>query len=374
MKTSLHRHIIILITVVSVTITTKTFGQQITINWGVDTTDQDIKAVTNLWTNYLKSKPNKENIKNSPYWADSEKKKFPKVDQLLNAINSDVPTYLMGKPTILYVKPQHDFYEIKTLFSSTDTLENVFVLCIASVFARKENEQYKLYNALSVNSKNWKTEKLGSITSHFPQSHTFDKSQANKLLQSVQELVKQWNLKIIPIDYYFADTYEEIQDLRGLDYAIGMGNKDKPMGMSDLETNTVFAGGLGENYFHEVVHIYLNRLFPKSPLVEGLAVFYGGSLGHDLKWNLTRLNDYLNQHPEINLSSLENFRYMDNFTNPKSTIQGLLCYLAYNEGGLNKLKKLMSHQDIYNAIEKEFGIKKDELNSYLRQQIRANKN
>lgn len=129
-----------------------------------------------------------------------------------------------------------------------------------------------------------------------------------------------------------------------------------------------------ENYFHEVVHIYLNKLFPASQLVEGLAVFYGGSLGHDLKWHLTRLNDYLNQHPEINLNDLEKFLYTDNYTNPSSAIQGLLCYIAYQKGGLEGLKKLMSYDDTYVAIEKEFGIKKDGLNKYLRQQIKVYKN
>lgn len=374
MTTQQYRYIIILTIFILTGVITKTFGQRVTVNSGVDTTDQDIKAVITLWSNYLKSKPNKDNIKESPFWADTEKKKFQKVDQLINAINSDVPTYAMGNPTILYVKPKNDFFEIKTLFSWTDSLKDVYALCITSVFAKKENGQYKLYNALTVNSKNWKTQTIGSVTFHFPQSHTFNQNEANKLLQSISDLTKQWNLQTIPIDYYFADTYEEVLRLRGLDYSIMMGNQDKPSGMSDIETNTVFAGGLGENYFHEVVHLYLNRLFPESPLVEGLAVFYGGSMGHDLKWHLQRVSDYLNQYTEIDLNDLENFWYMDNFTNPNSTILGLLCCIAYKKGGLDQLKKLMSHEDIYTAIEKELGVKKDELNRYLRQQINANKN
>ena len=374
MTTQYHRYIITLTIAVLFVCTTKTFGQHVAINLGVDTTDQDIKAVITLWINYLQTKPNRNSIKGSPFWSDAEQKKYPKVDQLLNALNSDIPTYSMGNPTILYVKPKHDFFEIKTLFSSTDSLENVSVLCITSVFCKKENGQYKLYNALTVNSKNWKLENTESVTFHFPESHAVDKNEANKLLKSINNLKKQWNLQTIPIDYYFADTYEEIQHVRGFEYAIGMGNKDKPSGMADVESKMVFAGGLGENYFHEVVHIYLNKLFPKSPLLEGLAVFYGGSLGHDLKWHLTRLNDHLNKHPEINLNDLENFRYMDNFTNPNSTILGLLIHISYQNGGCSNLKKLMSHEDLYTAIENEFGIKKEGLNNYLRQQIIANKN
>ncbi len=374
MNTRKRRYIIILAIAVLYVFATNAFGQNVAINPGVDSTDKDIKTVITLWTNYLESKPSKEKIKDSPFWADTEKKKFPKVDQLLNAINTEVPTYLMGRPTILYVKPNHDYFEIKTLIGWTDSLKSVYTLCIASVFAKKEKEQFKLYNALTINSKSWKTKKLGSVTFHYLPTHSFDKNNANKLLQSIDRLTKQWNLQIIPIDYYFADTYEEIQHLRGLDYSIGMGNKDKPSGMSDFDAKTVFAGGLGENYFHEMVHIYLNRLFPNSPLTEGLAVFYGGSLGHDLKWHLTRLDEYLHQHSEINLSELDKFWFMDNFTNPNSSIQGLLCTIAFKKGGLDKLKNLMSQENTYVAIEKELGVKRDGLNQYLRKQISEYKN
>ncbi len=374
MTTVFLRHFFVLTIIFILTIGTRTFGQNIAINPGVDTTDKDVKAVISLWTNYLKSQPNKDNIKDSPYWAESEKKKYPKVDQLLNAINTETSTYSMAQATILYVKPKNDLVEIKTLFGWTDSLQNIYALCITSVFAKKQDGEYKLINALTVNSDNWQKQKIGSVTYYYPPIHIFDREKAAKLLESIGELTKQWKLQPIPIGYYFAGTYEVIQHLRGLEYSIGMGNKDKPSGMSDQETNTVFSGGLGENYFHEIVHIYLNRLFPNSSLVEGLAVFYGGSLGHDLKWHLKRLNDYLNQHQEINLKDFKNFRYMDNFTNPNSTIQGLLCYLAFKKGGLDKLKQLVSYHDIYIAIEKEFGIAKDDLNKFLREQINLNRN
>jgi hypothetical protein len=351
-------------------------AQTITINPGVDTTDEDARVVITLWTNYLKSYPNKDNVKESPYWAESEKGKYPKVDQLLNAITTDGTTYSLfgGNATILYVKPKNDFVEIKTLFGTSDSLKNIEVLCVTSVFAKKENGEYKLYNALTVNSHDWQTQKLGSVTFHFPQTHAFDFEKAGRLLRSIDDLTKEWKLEPIPIDYYLADTYEELEHLRGLDYSMGMGNKDKPSGMADIETNIVFAGGLGENYFHEVVHIYLNPMFPNSPLREGLAVFYGGSMGHDLKWHLKRLDDYLDRHKEINPDDLYRLRYMDNWTNPGSTIEGLLCYLAYKNGGLVRLKKFMSYDDIYMVIEKEFDVKKEGLDKFLREQIHLNRN
>ncbi len=376
MKTRLERKYFIPAIVFLMAMMRSLYGQSIAVNSGVDTTDKDAKAVVKLWTDYLKSNPNKDNIKGSGFWAESEMRKYPKVDQLLNAISTDGPTYGLfgGNATILYVKPWHDYIEIKTLFGASDSLQNIDVLCITSVFAKKENGEYKLYNALTVRSGQWQQQRVGSITFHYPGAHLFDPVKAGTLIRSVEDLALQWKLQVIPVDYYFADTYEEIQHLRGLDYSIGMGNKDKPSGMSDLETNAVFAGGLGENYFHEVVHLYLNRLFSGSPLVEGLAVFYGGSMGNDLQWHLARLDAYLDKHEEIKLNEIENFGfYLDNFTNPNSTIQGLLCYIAFKRGGIDQLRRLVLYNDIEIAIEKEFGIKRDNLNSFLREQIKLNK-
>jgi hypothetical protein len=119
--------------------------------------------------------------------------------------------------------------------------------------------------------------------------------------------------------------------------------------------------------------LYLNRLFPNSPLLEGLAVFYGGSMGHHLKWHLAKLDDYLYKHPAIDLNEPQSFLYMDNYTNPFGTIQGLLCSLAYKSGGLDKLKRLLSYEDLYQAVASEFGIKKYELGKFLRMQIHASK-
>lgn len=77
-------------------------GQKVFINPGVDTTDIEIVKAITVWTNYLNSKPNPENMQTSPFWDETEKKKYPVVDQLYNSLG-DTPPYEIGKPTILYV-------------------------------------------------------------------------------------------------------------------------------------------------------------------------------------------------------------------------------------------------------------------------------
>ena len=348
------------------------YGQNVFINPGVDTADIEIKMAIAVWTSYLNSKPTPGNMQTSILWDDSEKKKYPVVDQLYGSLG-DTPPYEMGKPTILYVKPNLQFSEIKTLFSSCDSLGQTDVACIVTVYVKKENGEYKLYNALSKNRSNWLIKKIDSVTFYFPPSYKFNEINATKLIHSITSLTHQWGLKRIPINYYLGETYEQLQHLRGLDYALGMGNATKPSGISDQKNSSVYCGGLGENYFHEVVHLYLNPLNPNSALNEGAAVFYAGSMGHTLKWHLKRLDNYLGKNPEINLNKIDDFYYMDNFTNPNSTIKGLLCYLAFKQGGIDKLKKLLTYKDLDLAIENEFKIKKEDFNHFLREQIRLNK-
>jgi hypothetical protein len=73
--------------------------------------------------------------------------------------------------------------------------------------------------------------------------------------------------------------------------------------------------------------------------VEGIAVFYGGAMGKSLTWHLGRLKRYLREHPEIDLNKLEEFWYMDNFTNPNSTIKGMLCQMAFKKDKIRACKE-----------------------------------
>ena len=100
---------------------------------------------------------------------------------------------------------------------------------------------------------------------------------------------------------------------------------------------------------------------------EGLAVFYGGSLGNQLDWHLVRLKDYLNKHPEINLNKLDDFYYMDNYTNPSSAIQGLICKLVFEKDGISGLKRLMkTYTSLDEIFQKELNLDVKNLNQGLR--------
>lgn len=307
------------------------------------------------------------------YWPPDDCIRFRIPDRLLHAINTDIPTYMMGKPKILYAHPIGDIVHISTMFAAPDTSGLPLVTSITNHYVKKwPNGHYYFINPMYLQQQQWEGATYNNIQYYFPAYHKWDKARARQLYEQINKLEEEWNLRPIGIRYYFADTREEIDRLRGFDFTISTGNRDKPGGISDGVDNVIYCWGLGENYLHEVVHLYLNPLFPKSPLREGLAVYYGGSMGHDVRWHLARLDAYLKQHPEVDLNNIDDFYYMDNNTNPMSTIQGLLCLMAYEKGGMDGLRRTMAYTSVAKLLQQEYGVAAGGWNAFLREQIGKN--
>ncbi len=348
-------------------------AQKLFINNGVDTTNTEIKKVIKLWENYLTSRP--DSLYDNPYWSKEEKLRYKDFDLLRTSFN---PTLYMGfLPTVLSVKPVDEFYEIKTIFSACTDSGYSNPLCVMNVYAKKEENEYKLFNALPINTRSWNQTKIGEITYHCPSTHTFNPNRAEQLKVFVDSLVKLYNIEVIPIDFYLTDDFDEMQKARGLESYMGMGNlKNNPGGRTDGNNKIIYSGGGDEYYAHEIVHLYLSPLFPNCHFyfAEGIATYYGGSIGNPLEWHIQRMALYLEQHPEIDLNDIFSFRFMDKLTNPAYVFGGLFCQMALEKGGIKKLKRLMNYgpkpEDFYTAIQKEFGIKKENLDQFLRKEIK----
>src|SRR6185295_9352404 len=239
----------------SVLITTTTFGQsKINIDKLVDTTDSETKKVVALWINYLESKP--DSLYDNPYWNSKEKAEHKHFDFLESEFQ---PSLYIGFPvTILNVKNINGLYQIKSIFASCDsTGKPPNILCIANVFAKKENGEYKLFNALPINrDKEWNHKNVGYIDYYFPFYHVFDSIKAEKQNAFMIDVCKNFGVPIKQVEYYFADDFNEIERLRGFDYERGTSEKLKPQGKSG--DDKVYCGGLGEYYPHELIHVFIN--------------------------------------------------------------------------------------------------------------------
>ncbi|MFD0751402.1 hypothetical protein ACFQZS_14725 [Mucilaginibacter calamicampi] len=343
---------------------------QIYLNPGVDTSLTEVKQALRFYNKYVADFNGKAIPDMAKYWPQSELKLRKVPDQMIYAIN-DYPLYSMGcRLTILYIRPTANYVHIKTQFSVPDSQKNVMTMAITNYYVAfdKIHEPY-FKNPMTEALAKWRTKTVRNIIYHYPPYHIFNAKRADTLVRNIAGLEKEWGLKPININYYLANNKDELYQVQGFDYTVMMGNKAAPSGKSDDKDNQVFCGGLGENYFHEVVHLYLNHLYPKSPLQEGLAVFYAGSMGHSVKWHLKRVTQYLNKHPEADLTDVDNFWYTDPFTNPSSAIQGMICSMVFKKEGVPGLKRLMQYNSYKDIFKKEFNIDKEQINAFLRKSI-----
>ena len=345
------------------------------VNPDIDTSNAEIAQVIHLWTNYLNSNP--DSIPDNPYWLSAEKQRYKKYDFLNSVYFNPSLYYFLAyyKPTVMSVSQIDSEYVIRTLFAKQTDSHFSRPFCIVCIRATKENEMFRLGNVLSVNTKSWEKETVGSITFIFPASHHFNKDLAERMNSFVDSLTTLWDMKVFPTEFYLTDDLSDIMEILGFDYYVGESYNRGKGGLTDVANRIVYGAGQDEWYPHEFVHVYINPLFPMAHyyFLEGYAALLGGSKGHDLSWHMKRMQKHLEVHPNIDLDSLLTFSRFDPYTDPKYVFGGLLCRLALEKGGLPTLKLLFSFgtndNDFYNAIQTVLGIKQQELNQVIRQKL-----
>ncbi len=117
---------------------------------------------------------------------------------------------------------------------------------------------------------------------------------------------------------------------------------------------------------HSIGPLYADDL----QFIEGFCTYFGGSRGESFEWHKENLKKHLTQHPELNLNNLLELRNMDYITDYRYVLGGYFIQLAYENGGANMVKQLLSSgssdEEFYKALESILGIKKDSLNEYIR--------
>jgi hypothetical protein len=340
----------------------------------VDTSRQAIASVVRVWEQYLDSRP--DSVRPNPYWVQSEQQEYMPFD--LAGYTWWNPCAYWGlrrwKITVLSVTESDSAYVIRTMFSARDRRDSCQYnpLSIIQTGARLEDGSYKLCNVLSINTRHWHKEQVGSIKFVFPQDHIFNCALAERMSRFVDSLAALWQLPVVNTAYYFADNLDCVAKALGFDYWPAEGNISGVRGFTDFRNRIVYAGGSDEWYPHEFVHIYLMPLFPNAHYFfhEGYATLLGGSQGHDLLWHIRRNNEYLKNHPDIDVLS---FKGVDPFVGPSYFVGGLICKMVDEKGGVSAIRKLMTYgpanEDLYRACNDFFGVSKEGVNGFLREKL-----
>ena len=239
----------------------------------VDTSRTDIRDLYLLWQSYLSAEPGV--IKDSALWSSAEQVKYPDYDITrrwtygAKSGGYDIHEAFGLKPFVLSIDPESDHYAIRTLYSA-DNLE-YGVLTIQTVYASKENGEWKLRNALPIRTADWFRKQFGEILFIYPSEETFDESKAREAAAFVDSIKRTYELSDVGIiEYYVASDFNEMAFIRGLDYTW-----DLTDGTALMPNNQIFVGNGEEAYLHELVHILFKEYNLANFVNEGLATYLG---------------------------------------------------------------------------------------------------
>jgi hypothetical protein len=185
------------------------------------------------------------------------------------------------------------------------------------------------------------------------------------MLGQLRKIEQQWNFKPVPINYYFASNEIELSRMRGMDYNYEM-DKTTPSGITFSEQKVIFCQGLGENYLHEVLHVYFNPRYISSPLCHAMIYYLAGGIGKDFNWMIHRMCDYLQKHPDIDLAQYEELQSEDPMLHIDHVTKGLLCKMIDEKDGIAGLKRALQYSTVEELLQKEFAVSATETDTFLK--------
>lgn len=331
---------------------------QLQYNIGVDTTSIKNKEYLNYLERYMSEMAFDSEVSPQEFFDSTDVNRFVEPDYIMKLIG-ERRLYQQMDRTVLSVRDFEDYTRIQVMFSYESDNYPFQVFGIGNYYMQREGDRIWMRVPAAVLTEDWHTATVRNVRYHFPSYHQFNRVKAIELRKKIEQLEADWELDPIDIEYYFADTPDEIEALKGFEYNFYLAKNTPVGGFAFIDEGYTFSSGWGEAYFHEVVHIYLNRIYPDAVLQEGIAVYYGGSMGQDAEWHYSRLLDYLRAHPEVSPTSSE-FYYMDEKTNPQTTLASAICSYIYMNDGLTGLKRAMEYESYSELYLEEFELEAEE--------------
>ena len=351
-------------------------AQGVFVNYDVDSTIFDIGAPLKLWLDFLGTK---DDSTGAQYWNQAEVEKYGEdsyflLEKQLN-FGTDNYLYLFSYATINVVRIVEvgDYFKITSMldFSTDERPGNI--QCLFNVFAGMDQGKLKLFNALAINTQHYLSNTtVGFIRFHYPKYHKFDYELAQKQTDFLVAFSREFGVEPDTVDYYFADTKEEVERMKGFDFVAGGSGQEIPTGIADAINRIVYCSGAAEYYPHEIIHVLLYGKYNNCHgwINEGMATYFGMSRGKPLDWHLEKTAKYLSEHQEIDLTNMLELITLDEYTGYRYALGGLVVQQAFEKGGYDLVKTLLNagktSAEFYEALEKHLGWKKDQLNTVIR--------
>jgi hypothetical protein len=316
--------------------------------WGIDTsstgsgdytTQGPVPEIYRAWRDYLRSDGQRQSP--TKYWSAPEQRQWSRYDIVAGYAYQGFPA------TVISIQPAQsgapDEYVVRTLFASVNgPAKDAKPIALTRVYAIRENSHWVFANALPRLTRDWKRNVVGHITYIVQPGHKFDEGKARSAVRFADSVAAMFGVQpITDLNYYVADTPEEIHRILGLDFMVG----GDQASYSDAAKHMILVGSsiFGEDHRHELTHSVLDPLMKagKTPGIvnEGTATWLGGSLGKSFPDVMREYAGFLTAHPTITLDSVLTVEDHDLGTRPAGAA---LVEMTYLHGGIPAVKALMA--------------------------------
>jgi hypothetical protein len=342
----------------------------------LSTNDKNIQDIMELWKSNIN-----DNIKGfvlkdksivAQHWSIDEVKKGW-IDIAKDNFSSVVPIYLYGETITFDVRKITDeLYEIRSLILQTDSIGKNVLLIFRTNAVRTENG-FKLSNYFFQNKNQLNKVSTNCIDYYFDNEFVFDKKYVEESDKFLNDLVKLYNFEVMnKITYVVGSSLSSANRLLGFDFTIR--NVDHPYAAYFLRDQRIIVTSQ-INHKHELTHSVFETLYPNAHRLfqEGVATYYGGSLGLDYSYDKIVLKKIVIAEPNIDLSNVWELEFIDKNTNTNTfyTIGAVLIEIALEQGGTKKVNDLFKHpsNDWKLVVNEVLGISIENFNETLKQHL-----
>lgn len=163
---------------------------------------------------------------------------------------------------------------------------NAILVANFEFIAHKSDKSFLFSSPLTMNTKNWKVEKVGNNVFHY--KNTLNKSntkQFNKLALEFDKKLKSVN-KIT--EFYCCENMTELQKIIGVQYKVDYNSRTSSVWNSSFENKQIIVLGNNNETFnnfdthdlwHDRLSLVISRRKVNKPIDEACAYLYGGSWG-----------------------------------------------------------------------------------------------
>jgi hypothetical protein len=334
----------------------------------------DSLAVAKLWRDYLATKAGEYSRRAgspSTHWLASEQRKWRVYDL--------AEFYLPegASPETITLDPEHlpdslggNAFRIKTRFNVGASASSFWT---TTVYARRDGEEWRLANALPINTRTWRRTTVGPITYVYPPNYKFTKDRAELAIGFVDSVARTFRLpSLAPLTYYLAPTLDDLYRAIGVETGETYGPSG---GFSQPVNHQLFSGipSLGENYRHELAHMLFAPICCERTsylISEGVPTWLGGTSGDDFEGAVAKLRVFLLAHPGVTLDSLLAGELHPSESYPAAAV---LVQMVADRGGASGVRELYaagsSSDQLRSDLEAVLGQSWQQINAAWREAI-----